>query len=116
MNSEFDQRVQQEKDRLLNPPLITILSDEELHKRGTSKLLFILRKLTPIVRSLENPWNGQCECGDHGCEYHFEEQRPARIAAEQVAPIYEAYRQRIKAVLAERPHIPRLNKRERKNG
>lgn len=113
MNS-FEAQVMAEKRRLLDPPLITILPDAELRKRGTSKLVFILRKVTGIVHSLNNPGRGGCDCGDQGCEYYNDEMRPYWNAAWQVAPIYDAYRKRIKAILAERPNvIPRQLKRKR---
>lgn len=110
----FERQVEEEKHHLLTHPPITILPDAELRKRGTSKLLFILRKLRPIIGRLENPWT-VCDCGDPACSTYNDERRAYWHACMKVAPIFEAYRQRIKAVLADREHVTRSKRNTRRN-
>ena len=96
-------------------PSITILNDKELVKRGTSKLRFILRKVTAIIHALThvNQEAERCEtCGDYDCEYFKEERDPYWAKRRAIAVPYQDYRQRIKALLETRPDIPSRKKKK----
>lgn len=81
---------------------MTILTDKELEKKNTKNLLYIKRKLMPIVQSI-----GYCDmCKDFCCgDYCYAGGSVVQPNTWEIA--HQDYMGRIKKILATREHIAR---------
>lgn len=69
-----------------------ILDDSQLNKKNTKNLLYILRKLRPLVFGIS-----LCSCGSRGCNQNSEKV--------DINGKYENYYNDIKFILKNREHI-----------
>lgn len=71
---------------------MTILPKEQLLKKNIKNLLYILKKVRPLVFRV-----GRCSCGSGGCDYDVVKSDPDGN--------YDKYYKEIKAILATREHV-----------